>query len=373
VPIAALAGILLVVAVRMVDWKAFGLLKHEATVLDFAVMATVVITAVAANLIAAAGAGVALAVGLFIREQIRGSVLRRKLRGNRISSTQHRLPEEQAVLEQHGSLTTVCELQGSLFFGTTDQLFNELEPDLQRCRYLVLDLRRVQSLDYTAAHLFEQFEARLAERDGCLVFSRLPAREDLQAYFAQVGVLRHGRHVRKFETLDDALRWVEDQILAAEMPAPTGAEPPLALGEFELTREFDPELLRTALAPCITERTVPANELVFRQGDQAEELYLIRRGIVRIVLPLKNGGYHNLASFGRGHFFGEIAFLAHGTRSANALATTDADLFVLNRARFDEVSRAHPAVGARFYARLARALGLRLRKADDELRAFYET
>jgi len=54
--------------------------------------------------------------------------------GDRISSTQHRSPEEQAVLQQHGVLTTVCELQGSLFFGTTDKLFTDLEPDLKRCR-----------------------------------------------------------------------------------------------------------------------------------------------------------------------------------------------------------------------------------------------
>jgi len=104
----------------------------------------------------------------------------------------------------------------------------------------------------------------------------------------------------------------------------------------------------------------------------ADELYLVRRGVVRITLPLRGGNYHNIASFGRGNFFGEVAFLDRGQRSATATATAAADLFVISRARFDEMSRAHPVVGVKVFARLARALALRLRRTDAELRALYD-
>ncbi|MCX6944892.1 MAG: SulP family inorganic anion transporter [Opitutales bacterium] len=372
VPVAALAGILLVVAVRMVDWGCLPLLRHRATVLDFAVIATVVIVAVAANLIAAAGAGVGLSMLLFIREQIHGTVIRRKVTGRQMSSTQHRLPAEQAVLEQHGAQTLVCELQGSLFFGTTDQLRTELEPDLLRCRHLILDLRRVQAMDYTAAHLFEQFEATLAERGGALLFSRLPARRDLQEYLAQMRVLHDQARARRFETLDDALQWAEDRILAEHLPARSAAEPPLPLAEFDLCRELSADQTLDALAACAEARSLPAGAVIFQSGGGADELFLIRRGVVRVVLPLGGGTYHNLASFGRGNFFGEVAFLDRGTRSATATATTAVDLFVISRARFDAAARAHPLVGVKIFARLARALALRLRRTDAELRAGYE-
>ncbi len=372
VPVAALAGILLVVAVRMVDWGCLPLLRHRATVLDFAVIATVVIVAVAANLIAAAGAGVGLSMLLFIREQIHGTVIRRKVTGRQMSSTQHRLPAEQAVLEQHGAQTLVCELQGSLFFGTTDQLRTELEPDLLRCRHLILDLRRVQAMDYTAAHLFEQFEATLAERGGALLFSRLPARRDLQEYLAQMRVLHDQARARRFETLDDALQWAEDRILAEHLPARSAAEPPLPLAEFDLCRELSADQTLDALAACAEARSLPAGAVIFQSGGAADELFLIRRGVVRVVLPLGGGTYHNLASFGRGNFFGEVAFLDRGTRSATATATTAVDLFVISRARFDAAARAHPLVGVKIFARLARALALRLRRTDAELRAGYE-
>jgi len=373
VPVAALAGILLVVAVRMFDWGSFQLLRQKSTMLDFAVIATVVIVAVTTNLMAASGAGVGLAMLLFIREQIHGSVIRRKVAGNRISSTQHRLPAQQALLEQHGGQTVMCELQGSLFFGTTDQLRTELEADLKQCRYLILDLRRVQSMDYTAAHLFEQFERTLAERGGCLMFSRLPARRDLQDYFAHVGVLKGKAGARKFETLDDALQWAEDQILANLGSAHPYGEAPLELVEFDLCREFTADQTLEALAACTEARSYTAGQVIFSAGDPADELFLIRRGVVRIVLPLGGGAYHNLASFGRGNFFGEVAFLDRGVRSANATATTAVDLFVISRAKFDEKSRPQPLMGVKIFARLARTLALRLRHSDVALRAFYDT
>ncbi len=372
VPVAALAGILIVVAVRMIDWGSFALLRQRSTMLDFAVTATVVTVAVTANLMAASGAGVALAMLLFIREQIRGSVIRRKVAGNRISSTQHRLPAEQAVLEQHGAQTVVCELQGSLFFGTTDQLRTELAADLDRCRYLILDLRRVQSMDYTAAHLFEQFEAMLGARHGCLVFSRLPARRELQEYFAHVGVLNGRDTVRKFDTLDDALMWVEDRILTEQLPARAGDAPPLELADFELLREFETDQTLAPFWPAAVPRSYAVGEMIFRNGDTGQELFLVRRGVVRVMLPLKDGSHHNLASFGRGSFFGEMAFLTGEPRSAQAVATTATDLFIIDRKRFDAISLAHPLVGVRVFARIARTLAVRLRHADTELRTFYD-
>ena len=377
VPVTALAGILLVVGVRMIDWGSLLLLRQRETVLDFAVIATVVVVAVTTNLIAASGAGVALAIILFLREQVHGSVIRRQVAGGLISSTQHRLPGEQAVLEQHGGELLVCELQGSLFFGTTDQLLTELDASLRTCRYLILDLRRVASVDFTAAHLLERFEKDLAKRDGWLLFSRVPAHlpngRNLHDYFAKLGVVGERRRVKVCATLDDALMWAEDRILAEHCPPGAGADTPLPLGEFDLVREFVEDQTLAPFAPCVTERSYAAGAVIFKGGDPGNELYLVRRGVVRVRLPLKDGGYHNLASFGRGNFFGEMAFLTREVRSAEAVATTATDLYVIERSRFDGTSRAHPLVGVKMFARLARTLAVRLRHTDLELRAFYET
>ena len=71
-PVAALAGLLVVVGLRMLDRESLHYLASRQTILDFAVIATVVLVALSVGLIAASGAGILLAIALFVREQVGG-------------------------------------------------------------------------------------------------------------------------------------------------------------------------------------------------------------------------------------------------------------------------------------------------------------
>jgi SulP family sulfate permease len=104
-------------------------------------------------------------------------------------------------------------------------------------------------------------------------------------------------------------------------------------------------------------------------GETGDEVFLIRRGAVRITLPLSVTEAHHLATFGRGNFFGEMSFLDHHVRSADATAFTDTDLFVLSQRRFEAVAAVHKRLAMQLFAGLARSLAIRLRYADAELRA----
>lgn len=374
-PIAALAGILVVVAYRMFDWSSFRLLRQRSTVLDFVVVATVITVAVTVGLVTASGVGVALAIILFIRDQIRGSVIHRRTYGNQVFSRQRRLPEQMAVLEARGAETLVCELAGNLFFGTTDQLLTQLEEDLRTRRHVILDLRRVRSVDFTAVHMLEQIEDRLAERGAHLAFSNLPRAlptgQDLRAYFDAVGLVKPTAAIRIFKELSDALEWAEDAILEDAGLARAADEPPLELRDIDFLKGRKDTTLRE-LEACAESKTYEAGERIFRQGDQGDEIFFVRSGVVKVVLRLANGEKHHLATFARGDFFGDMAFLDRGGRSADALALTRADLYVLSRARFDVVADRHPRLGQQIFAGLARSLALRLRRADVEIRALEE-
>ncbi|WP_392392159.1 cyclic nucleotide-binding domain-containing protein [Stygiobacter electus] len=80
----------------------------------------------------------------------------------------------------------------------------------------------------------------------------------------------------------------------------------------------------------------------------------------------------HLATIGAGDFFGELAFLDKGTRSADVEAKVPTDLYILSSARFNEQSLSNPQFGVQVFARLARAIALRLRQTDAELRALEE-
>lgn len=375
VPIGALAGILLVIAWRMFDRHVFKLLLHPLGRTDFLVIAAVVTVALSVDLIAASGVGIALAIFLFIRDQIHAGVILHKESLSRMPSKTRRDEAERGVLREVGDQGVICMLQGNLFFGTTDQLYTQLEEEIRTKRFLLLDLRRVRSIDYTAVHLFEQIHIRLEERGGNLMFSGMPSAElaqhQFEKYLKELGLLEDGNGVIVWDTLDEGLVWMEEQMLKTSGLVRVKNLHRLDLHNFSLFREFDAVTLES-LAASITERSVLEGEKVFSSEEVSDEVFLVRRGGVRILMPLAAGKHHHLETISAGGLFGEIAFLDFGARSSDAVATEATDLYVLSRARFNAYSLADPEIGVRVFARLAVAIARGIRERDVELRTLEE-
>ena len=374
VPIGALAGILLVVAWRMFDRSVFRLAMRRSTRIDFAVIITVVAVA-QVDLIAASATGIFLAILLFIRDQALSTVIVNKRDLRAVRAKRRRLLAESEILDENGEEAIMVQLHGNLFFGTTDKLFSEIEPDLSKRRFVLFDMRRVTSMDFTAAHLFEQMKARLTDAGGELLFSSMPSglatSSDIEGYMAQLGLVRGGDGIRVFESRDSAIEWIEDRVLEAHGWTPEEEGAALALGDIEIFAELDAETI-TELSGAVSELRVPAGGTICSRGDSGDELFLVRSGRVSALLPLETGKRHHVATFCPGDFFGEMAFIDNQPRSANVEAVTPAELFLLSRARFDALVARDPALGGVIFERLAVAISKRLRTADTELRVLEE-
>ena len=125
------------------------------------------------------------------------------------------------------------------------------------------------------------------------------------------------------------------------------------------------------LMGCLDTRRYAPGECVFGYGEQSDSLYLIRRGAVRIMLPVDEQQHH-LATFGRGAFFGEMSFLDPGARSADAVAHVESEIFVLSRERFEIFAANHHRAALALMSALARALAVRLRSTNAEVPALQE-
>lgn len=237
-------------------------------------------------------------------------------------------------------------------------------------------MRRVHSVDFTAARLLDQMDQQLEEHGGNLLISGIPAAlptgRDIRAYLADLQIGKDSGGIEMFDDLDAALEWVEDQILETHMPARRRSAGALDLAGIDLFDDLERHGLLEAVSDRIDARSFQAGDTIFSQGDRGDELFVIRRGTVRILLPLEAGRTLHVASFGRNNFFGEMAFLDRGVRSAAAIALTETELFALSRGRFDKLSREQPVVGVKVFARLARALALRLRHTDAEVTALQD-
>jgi SulP family sulfate permease len=369
-PLAALAAILVVVGFRMIDRHSFALFKSSDTRLDFFVIITVAMVALTISLIAATGVGLLLAILLFLRKQIGTHLIRRTTFGNQVFSRSERLESERLVLEQNGHQTVILELQGSLFFGTANQLYQAVEPYLHGYRYLILDLRRVQSVDMTAGHILEQIRNSLNENKCELILSDLPSAmptgENLKSYFDHLGILREQQPIRVFDELYDALEWIEEQWLlhSGLRPRP---EQTYSLRDFDVFKNHKDDTL-VDLQACMEPRHLKTGQLVFEVGSQSDEIFFIMQGEVRLDIPLPDGHRHHIATHHQGDFIGELGFLDQRPRIDSATAITDVELLALSRSRLDQLADHHKRLGVNLMTEIARVLASRLRQSNDELR-----
>jgi SulP family sulfate permease len=369
VPVAALAALLIVIGFKMIDWHSLNLLKAKDTTLDFGVILLVVVVANTVSLIAASGVGVGMAILLFLREQIHTSTIRRKSFGDKVFSSRVRGQRERDVLTETGSHTVIYELQGSLFFGTTDQLYTAIEPELSNAKFVVLDFLRVQSMDMTAGHMIERIRNMLSERHAKLLLTRVPERlpsgRDLRTYVDHIGLLSDST-AKIFDELDEALEWIEDETLVLAGHAHVSKEG-IPLAKFELFHGLNAQEIES-LERCVQRHVYQEGDLVFSADSTGHELMLISRGEVKVSLPLANGKTIHLTTFSRGQFFGEMSFLDGRAHSADIHATRETELLAIDRKAFATVAAGDPVMSISVMRAGALAIADRLRHANAELR-----
>ena len=375
IPISALAAGLIVVGFRMIDREPLRFIQSSATVFDFGVVVAVVVVALTVGLIAASGVGVALAIVLFLREQIGGSVVRHKFYVNQMSSNWYRPESETHILEQKGDQAVIFELQGSLFFGTTQQLYGLLDVEMKTRKFLILDMKRVQSVDVTAAHLLTQIRESLAEKGAMLLLSNvrenLPNGRNLREFLDQTGVTENHDVVRIFPELDSAIEWVEDRLLGEVERLEPAVESPMLLAEMELFKNRKDETL-AEMEARLQSRIYKAGETVYSRGEQGDALYMIRRGSVKVFAPIGAGRTRHIASFGRGDFFGGLAFLDRRPRANDAVAAVETEVYVLSLEQFNQLAEEHKKLAFTLLMAISRTLAIRLRHADTEIAMLHE-
>jgi uncharacterized membrane protein len=105
-------------------------------------------------------------------------------------------------------------------------------------------------------------------------------------------------------------------------------------------------------------------ETLFRAGDPGESLFLVRAGEVELYVR-DNAGQKIILDITRpGDFFGEIALLDAGARTASAVALTDTELIELDRDDLLLLFQRKPDAALSMLA----AMGRMTRKADELLR-----
>ncbi len=79
----------------------------------------------------------------------------------------------------------------------------------------------------------------------------------------------------------------------------------------------------------IATRSAKAGEIIFKEGDEADQLFVIKSGQIEIQL-----GNRTLAELSANSIFGEMALIDDAPRSATAIAKTDVELVPISEKQF---------------------------------------
>src|SRR5262245_49223129 len=126
----------------------------------------------------------------------------------------------------------------------------------------------------------------------------------------------------------------------------------------------DASLLGT-LHPSVQERLVaaavpialPAQELLFREGDSADGVFFVVSGRLRVVVE-RDGEQRVARLLGPGAAIGELAGLTGAGRSASVQAIRDSELLEIESQRFLELLASDPELSIGLTGSLARQLQL---------------
>ncbi len=108
-----------------------------------------------------------------------------------------------------------------------------------------------------------------------------------------------------------------------------------------------------------------AGEVVVREGETGNRLFVVGEGLVRVCKQFGQPDEVELAKLSPGNFFGEMCILETLPRSASVQAVTDTTLYSLTSLVFYNLYEAMPAQHSILVLNIARDVSRRLRHLDE--------
>jgi hypothetical protein len=119
-----------------------------------------------------------------------------------------------------------------------------------------------------------------------------------------------------------------------------------------------------AVASVTEEIDYPAGEIVIREGEAGEQMYLIIKGEVSVIKAHGTENELELDRIGEGDYFGEMALFEDIKRTATIRTEADSRLLILHKQEFTEIVREYPQIALE----ICKVLSGRIRRLHEKLK-----
>lgn len=321
--------------------------------------------------LAAIGAGVVISSLLFVVSYGRVNVIKNVFYGGTLHSRVERSQRHRGYLADHGDQIHILVLQGFIFFGSVQRILENIRKrmglkDEDELKYLVLDFRQVKRLDSSA--VFGVTRLKQLVESGNIVMAWSGLSDGIRDQMEHGGLLLgQGETFAIYPTLDHALEWCENKLLANEKEQPT-----IDLGKSILTtlnRSF-PGITR--VKEFMERVEIQAGEYFIRQGEASNDLFYIESGLVTVEFETLKGEVVRLRSIKSGATLGEITLYLGGVRSASVKAEEASTIYRLSSENLQRMQKEDLALAAVLHEWIARTLAERLAENNRLIELFMD-
>jgi len=366
-PLSSLSGVILYIGFKMINPNILFWLKGKYTRVDAINALLVIIATLILGVTKAVALGMGFAVISYFRREVQRSLIRRQTNVFEYPSPRKRSSRHMGILAEHGDKALLVELQGELFFATTDQLYRRIVKRLKGRLIIILHFRRVKSIDMSGMVILMQLVEIARENGTQIVFTHLHRRlgfgKKMERAFSLIEKSKR-IDTKIFHSTARSLEYAEDLILKSEYKDKEYRfSSPVEFEENDLCSGISKEVI-ISLKKISKKIEYKDRDIIVPRGEESSSLYLVTGGFAEQRLYYGNKTYKILAKYSPGTYFGKLTFLNTGPISATFVALGDTTVYKIRRSDLEQKSS---GIGNKFLSELLFSIGKKLSKETVRL------
>jgi len=294
---------------------------------DYAIIVGILLIVEFFGFLEGIGIGIVASVVIFVFRYSSIDIIKNKFDGRSYRSSKDRSITDQRLLDHHSDQLVILQLQGFIFFGTANSLYEKIKQLTAQAekalKFVVLDMLLVQGIDSSAVKSFEKLARYLETKDINLVI--VNSSDNVRAAFEADGLNSNDfERLHYFDDLEHATEWCEDFIAENEArkieAAKMEGEETVAdlfqavyadmMAALEIQVMF--ETLIERMQAYLDKLEVSAGDHLYRQDEISTDVYFIVRGQVTLAGTNREGTSYRFRTLGPWTLTGEIgAFLGY--------------------------------------------------------------
>ena len=335
--------------------------------LDYALVWVILIVVGAVGFLQGVGAGIVIAVVLFVVNYSRIDIIKDALSGTSYQSSIERPFEYRQLIRSMGERIQILRLQGFIFFGTSQSLVNRInnrikDSGLESLRYLILDFQHVTALDSSAVFSFIRLRQLADHQQFHLILTDLNT--ETKHKLLRAGLSEQDEWIHFFPSLDYGMEWCESKLLVEE-----GGSAILRASTLhaQLRKMLPTQEQIDRFMGYLEKEEVQQYHIVITKGDQPDSMYFVASGKLTTRLEISKGKFIRLSSQGAGTMVGEMGLFLKQSRTATVVADEASVLYKLSLDAYNRMMQNDPGLAFHLHQWIVRVLSVRLAENNHTL------